>query len=124
MYSESTEEGVPLSEVMEFGLERPRFAADCFAVLLKELKLNFKDGWNKYPLMIIIDGNFISFFNLFFKEIVNFSGINVIFQERTYVTKSVPRRRNHQVINNKFLRKATCAPEELSLLVAMKHMLK
>ena len=41
---EVTEEGSPLSEVISKGLDRPKFAADCLNVLMKELKLHCKEG--------------------------------------------------------------------------------
>ena len=103
---ESSEPGVPLSDIIDLGLARPRFAADCFNVLLKELKLNIQKGWNKHPLMVIVDG------------------INVIFQERTFVTKTMSRRKNHKTIDSRFLKVMACSPDELSLIVAIKHLLR
>lgn len=51
-------------------------------------------------------------------------GINALFQERTFVSKRLPRRLNHKHITTHFLRTEACTPDELSLLVALKHLLK
>ena len=72
---ESTPIGSPLSQIIETGLNRPRFSADCLNVFLKELKTNIQQGWNKYPVMLMLDG------------------VNVLFQERTLVSKTLPRRK-------------------------------
>ena len=95
-----------MSEVLETGLNRPRFSADCLNVFLKELKLNLQNGWSKHPVMLMIDG------------------LNVLFQERTLVSKILPRRKNHKLITTKYLRDEACTPDELGLLVALKHLLK
>ena len=50
-------------------------------------------------------------------------GINVLFQERTLVSKTIPRRKNHGTVTPYYLQEA-CTPDELSMLVAIKHMLK
>ena len=103
---EMTPEGAPLSEVIESGLSRPRFSSDCLNVLLKEIKLNIQqDGWNKHPVMVIIDG------------------INVLFQERTFVSKTKPRRKDRTIPIPKHISSA-CSPDELSVIVAIKHLLK
>lgn len=104
-FRESTKEGAPLSEVLETGLARPRFAPDCFNVILKELKLNMQDGWNKHPLLLSIDG------------------INLLFQERTLVSK-VKERLGYTTVRHKELLTDCCAPDELGLVVALKHMLR
>ena len=39
-----TEFGSPLSDIINKGLERPKFAADCLNVLMKELKLHCQEG--------------------------------------------------------------------------------
>jgi len=104
--AEMTPEGAPLSEVIESGLSRPRFSSDCLNVLLKEIKLNIQqDGWNKHPVMVIIDG------------------INVLFQERTFVSKTKPRRKDRTIPIPKHISSA-CSPDELSVIVAIKHLLK
>ncbi len=36
--------GSPLTEVITQGLERPKFAADCLNVLMRELKLHCQEG--------------------------------------------------------------------------------
>ncbi len=41
---EVTEEGCPISDVIHKGLDRPKFAADCLNVVMKELKLHCQDG--------------------------------------------------------------------------------
>ena len=105
-FRESTAEGAPLTEVFDIGLNRPRFSADCLNVILKELKLNLQSGWNKHPVMLVIDG------------------INALFQERTFVSKKLPRRRNHAYITPQYLKEEACTPDELSLLVSLKHLLK
>ena len=105
IFRESTPEGSPLSQILETGLNRPRFSADCLNVFLKELKINLQQGWNKHPVMLMIDG------------------INVLFQERTLVSKTIPRRKNHGTVTPYYLQEA-CTPDELSMLVAIKHMLK
>jgi hypothetical protein len=74
-------------------------------VFLKELKINLQQGWNKHPVMLMIDG------------------INVLFQERTLVSKTIPRRKNHGHVTPYYLQEA-CTSDELSMLVAIKHMLK
>ena len=104
-FSEMTPEGAPLSEVIESGLSRPRFSSDCLNVLLKEIKLNIQQGWNKHPVMIIIDG------------------VNVLFQERTFVSKIKPRRKDRTIPIPKHISSA-CSPDELSVIVAIKHLLK
>ena len=86
-------------------MNRPRFAGDCLNVLLKEIKLNIQDGWNKHPVMILVDG------------------INVIFQERTLVQKSKERKQAN-IIYKRIMAEDCCAPDELSFVVALKHMLK
>ena len=103
--AELTPEGAPLSEVIESGLSRPRFSSDCLNVLLKEIKLNIQQGWSKHPVMVMIDG------------------INVIFQERTFVSKIKPRRKSRTIPNPKSISYA-CTPDELSVIVAIKHLLK
>ena len=104
-FRELTEKGSPLLDVIDSGLSRPRFSSDCLNVLLKELKLNIQNGWNKHPVMVIIDG------------------INVLFQERTFVSKILPKRKEHSIPTEKYIKQA-CTPDELSLIVAMKHLLK
>ena len=98
-----TEKGSPLSEVIESGLSRPRFSSDCLNVLLKEIKLNIQDGWNKHPVMVIIDG------------------VNVLFQERTFVSKIMPKRKEHSIPTEKYIREA-CSPDELSLIGLVNHL--
>lgn len=96
---------MPLTEVLETGLNRPRFAADCLNVLLKEIKLNIQDGWNKHPVMILVDG------------------INVIFHEKTLVQKTKEKKPGN-IIHQRIIAEECCAPDELSFVVALKHMLK
>ena len=50
-------------------------------------------------------------------------GVNVLFQERTLVSRTIPRRKNHAPITPHYLQEAV-TPNELSLIVALKHMLK
>jgi len=102
---ESTPIGSPLSQIIETGLNRPRFSADCLNVFLKELKTNIQQGWNKYPVMLMLDG------------------VNVLFQERTLVSKTLPRRKASSPTTPFYIKEA-CTPDELSLLVTLKHMLK
>jgi hypothetical protein len=104
-FRESTEEGAPLAEVIQTGLDRPRFSADCLNVLMKELKLNAQDGWNKHPIIVLIDG------------------INGLFEERTGVSKILPRRMPSKRISQEYI-SSSCTPDELSLIVSLKHMLK
>ena len=104
-YRESTPEGSPLSQIIETGLNRPRFAADCLNIFLKEIKINLQQGWNKHPVMLMIDG------------------VNTLFQERTFVSKTIPRRKSNLRITPKYLQDA-CSPDELGLCVALKHLLK
>ena len=96
---------MPLTEVLETGLNRPRFAADCLNVLLKEIKLNIQDGWNKHPVMILVDG------------------INVIFHEKTLVQKTKEKKPGN-IIHQRIIAEECCSPDELSFVVALKHMLK
>lgn len=74
-------------------------------VFLKELKVNIQQGWNVHPLLVVIDG------------------VNTLFQERTFINKKLSKRKNHAPITPKFLRES-CTPDELSLLVSLKHLLK
>ena len=85
-YRESTPEGSPLSQIIETGLNRPRFAADCLNIFLKEIKINLQQGWNKHPVMLMIDG------------------VNTLFQERTFVSKTIPRRKSNLRITPKYLK--------------------
>jgi hypothetical protein len=43
-FREETEAGSPLSDIVTMGLERPKFAADCLNVVMKELKLHCQEG--------------------------------------------------------------------------------
>ncbi|XP_035227409.1 28S ribosomal protein S29, mitochondrial-like isoform X1 [Stegodyphus dumicola] len=51
---EVTEEGKPLMEVVEHGLQRVRHSSDCIAVLLKEIKYHSQFG--KFKTLLIVDG--------------------------------------------------------------------
>ncbi len=102
---ETTPEGTPLAEMVKFGIDRPRFSADCLNVLMKELKLNCQNGLCKHPVMTILDG------------------INTIFEERTGVSKVLPRRPPSKKLRNEYIEQS-CTPDELSAVVALKKLIK
>lgn len=51
---EMTEEGSPLTDIIEHGIERMQHASDCVAVILKEIKHQSKSG--RFKTLVIIDG--------------------------------------------------------------------
>ncbi|XP_067665815.1 small ribosomal subunit protein mS29-like isoform X1 [Haliotis asinina] len=51
---ESAEEGTPLLDIVEFGMNRIKFAADCVGVILKELKQQANQ--KKVKVMVAVDG--------------------------------------------------------------------
>ncbi|KAG8189183.1 hypothetical protein JTE90_013717 [Oedothorax gibbosus] len=51
---EVTEQGEPLINVIEHGIQRVRHASDCVAVLLKEIKIHSASG--KFKALVLVDG--------------------------------------------------------------------
>ncbi|KDR19525.1 28S ribosomal protein S29, mitochondrial [Zootermopsis nevadensis] len=56
---EKTEEGVPLLELVEHGINRVKYASECVVALVKEIKLHSTQG--RCKTLVVIDG-----FNAFF----------------------------------------------------------
>ncbi|PRD31059.1 UNVERIFIED_CONTAM: Dap3 [Trichonephila clavipes] len=51
---EITEEGAPLMDIVEHGVQRVRHSSDCIGALLREIKLHSQSG--KFKVMVIVDG--------------------------------------------------------------------
>lgn len=52
--AERAESGIPISEIIEFGINRPRFASDAVGAILRELRLAATD--KQIKLLVAIDG--------------------------------------------------------------------
>jgi hypothetical protein len=97
---EKTPSGSALLDVVTQGLERPKFAADCLNVLLKELRANSSEGACK--VSVVVDG------------------INVLFEETSMVCKDWPSWRPG--IYSRKVKERLCAVEELSVMRQLRKM--
>lgn len=76
---ESTKAGAPLTELIEFGVSRVKYACDIVYALTEELKLASTAG--KCNTLVLIDG-----FNAFFAEESRIKNEQKKFLKPTYVT--------------------------------------
>ena len=88
---------------MFLGLERPKFAADCLAALMKELRQHCIDGNCK--LAIFIDG------------------INVLYERRTNVSRKLPAVRTRGPFKPSWTEESI-APNEFTIVRSLKKLLQ
>ena len=92
------------------GLDRPKFAADCLGVLLKELRLHCQDA---------VDQGLPDHC----KVAVIIRGIGRLFDERTLIPRTMPAKYPRGPFTEAFV-KESIAPDELSVVRSIKKMLK
>ena len=85
------------------GLERPKFATDCLAVLMKELQLHCID--DNCKIAIFIDG------------------LNIIFERRTNINKKLPEKRVKGPFKATWTEESI-APNEFTIVHSIKKLLK
>eukprot|EP00095_Tigriopus_kingsejongensis_P004265 maker-scaffold1103_size62544-snap-gene-0.14 protein:Tk04265 transcript:maker-scaffold1103_size62544-snap-gene-0.14-mRNA-1 annotation:"mitochondrial 28s ribosomal protein s29" len=99
---ESTEQGSPLMEVALKGVERPKFATDCMNILMKEMKLNSKEGLKKTAVFV--------------------DGLNMLYKDETMVSKDFPDFTRKMVSPDRLAR--MCSVDELSSMVSLRKLIK
>ena len=100
---EKTPTGSPLLAVVETGIERPVFAADCVGVLMKELRHHCQESNCK--LATIIDG------------------ASILFKDRTLISRKLPAKVTKGPYTQSYIEESI-APDELSIVRNIKKMLR
>lgn len=107
---EKSEAGSPLSDVINTGIERPKFAGDCVGVLLKELRLHCQDAVDqgdpdRCRVATVVDG------------------VGIIFQAKTLMNRQFPADEKIGPLFPEYIEDSV-APDELSIVLNLKKMLK
>jgi len=99
---ESTAEGSSLEEIVLQGINRPKFAADCLCVLMKELQINSEEGNCKMALFV--------------------DGVNVLFERRTNINRTLPTKLPRGPFKPQYTEESI-APNEFSVVRSIKKLL-